>query len=134
MQGRDRRAFRALYEHYFPRLAAFFTHLSMPVEESINDTMFEVWRDSSVAESDYVGILKIALRRARLYATESPLLDPGPVSLLANLHIEHRAVMHLVYTGRTPEEVGEILGLSREGIDALLYQARRACAASVVIM
>ena len=127
--ARDRCALLTLYEIYFPRLAAFFTHLSMPIETLINDTLLDVWIDSDVVYSTgstFVWIMRIALRRARLYSTQWRPKDAGPTALLANLSIEQRAVMHFVYTGRSRDEVGEILGVSREGVDTLLGESRNA--------
>jgi hypothetical protein len=127
--ARDRCALLTLYEIYFPCLAAFFTNLSMPIETLINDTWLDVWSDNDVVDSTgspFVRIMRIAVRRARLYSTRWRPKDVGPAALLANLSIDQRAVMHFVYTGRSREEVCEILGLPRAGIDTLLGQSREA--------
>jgi hypothetical protein len=130
----DRWALRALYLAYFPRLAAFLSHLTTaPAEDLINDILLDVWRfaaSGEAQESIHVWIMQLALRHAGLHP---PLFAPRAgtsrkAALLANLSLEERAAMHLVYTGHTRSQVMQILGAGEAEMDRLLTGARVACA------
>jgi len=112
----DRGALQALYETYFPRLTRFFSHLTAaPVEDLINDTFLDVWRQSgtfNVRESVWVWIMRLALDHARRKQSTDTL--------------DKSALAYLVYTGGSRDEVAEILNLSFTTIDRLLIQARTA--------
>ena len=149
----DRAAFRQLYFLYFPQLAKFFSRvLATPdahvIEDLIAEVMSHVWyvsgafgREKSVDES----ILRIAYRCAcaRLPVEGQPnQLVPRPASrnldlnrkpespwqrlhnILAALPMAQRAVIQLVYSGHSRQEVADILDTSCESVDAHLATAR----------
>jgi DNA-directed RNA polymerase specialized sigma24 family protein len=116
------------------------------VDDLVADTMFEIWRTSASLGRDssvHVAIMRIAWAHARKHLAESegPLSPPQrfsnrlesetwlssrpealpPLSdVLATLHVTERAVVQLVYSGHSPQEVADILGISCQAVDAYL--------------
>src|ERR1700675_4927586 len=124
----DRCAMTNLYVLYFMPLANFFRHLTAHadlVEELINDTMVEVWREgasvgANVSVAVWImglayshgkkGVAKAGARR--LHAQTSVLQTEHDSSrcttleassrldeFLLGLPVEERALLHLVYSG-----------------------------------
>jgi len=141
----DRSAMDQLYLLYFARLAHFFWHLTAPaddVEELINDTMFEGWREGASirANASSVAIMGLAyLRGQKLFAEASASRshDRGPKQhaehdgsnprqILRELPVEERAVLHFVYAGgHSRQDIADITKISCGDVDALLGNARR---------
>jgi len=142
----DRSAMDQLYLRYFARLAKFFWHLTAPadlVEELINDTMFDVWREGTFIRakaSVSVAIMGLAYSRGQKRLAEASATGPqaqrpkqpvehdgsNPQPVLLELPVEERAVLHLVYAGgHSRQEIADIMNISCEGVDALLGNARR---------
>jgi DNA-directed RNA polymerase specialized sigma24 family protein len=144
----DRCAMDNLYGVYFTRLANFFRHLTARadlVEELINDTMVEVWRERRTIganASASVTIMGLAYTRAQKRLAEasagrSPLqparpaadhVQSNPLDFLLKLPVEERAVLHLIYSGgHSRREIAEIMHISCQCVDALLCDARLRC-------
>jgi DNA-directed RNA polymerase specialized sigma24 family protein len=116
------------------------------VDDLVADTMFEVWRTSATigrSPSVHVAIMRIAWAHAsaHLAHSEVPMPPPqqfsnGPESktwlssrpetlpplsdVLATLHVNERAVVHLVHSGHSRQEVADILSMSCHTVDAYL--------------
>jgi DNA-directed RNA polymerase specialized sigma24 family protein len=116
------------------------------IDDLIAETLFEVWRSSATftkQTSVYLAIMRRAYDRGstRLAQTEPgrAALDPrnegcahGPWSVsrpagvrnlpdvFATLKIAERAVAYLVFSGHSRQEAIDILGMSREAVDAHL--------------
>jgi DNA-directed RNA polymerase specialized sigma24 family protein len=150
----DRSAMDRLYVLYFARLAKFFLHLTAHadlVDELINDTMVEVWREGAsigANASVAVSIMGLAYSHGqkrvakvgapRLHSQPSVLHterdSPRSTTLEASLRldesrlrvpVEERALLHLVYVGGySRRDIATILNISCEGVDVLLSDAR----------
>jgi DNA-directed RNA polymerase specialized sigma24 family protein len=149
----DRAAVSELYFLYFLQLANFFTHVVAPsaasvVEDLIVEAMFRIWHESAALAREasvHVSIMRIAYRCGceRLPADGHPnQLPTRPSSrnlgrdgkpespwqslhkILAVLPMAERAVIHLVYSGHSRQEVADILGMSCESVDAYLVSSR----------
>jgi DNA-directed RNA polymerase specialized sigma24 family protein len=149
----DRSAMDKLYVLYFARLAKFFLHLTAHadlVEELINDTMVEVWREgASIGGNPSVAVWimglayshgkrRVAKVGALLHAQPSaPHTEhdrPGSTTLeassrldefLLRLPVEERALLHLVYSGgHSRRDIADIMNISCECVDVLLSDIR----------
>jgi DNA-directed RNA polymerase specialized sigma24 family protein len=149
----NRAAFRQLYFRYFPQLTKFFSHVvttSDPhvIEELIEEAMFRIWHESAALatqKSPHVSIMRVAYRcgcecrPAEGQPDKSPPKPSGrylgrdrnPESTWQSLHkslaalpVAERAVIHLVYSGHSCQEVADILDMSCESVDALLGSSR----------
>jgi RNA polymerase sigma-70 factor (ECF subfamily) len=150
----DRSAMDRLYVLYFASLANFFLHLTAHadlVEELINDTMVEVWREGAsigANASVAVSILGLAYSQGqkrvakvggpRLHSQPSVLhtehdSPPSPTleassrldESLLRMPVEERALLHLVYAGGySRRDVAAIMNISCECVDLLLSKAR----------
>jgi RNA polymerase sigma-70 factor (ECF subfamily) len=150
----DRSAMDKLYVLYFARLAKFFLHLTAHadfVEELINDTMVEVWRDgASIGTNTSVAVwimglayshgqkrvAKVGAFRLRAQASllhtehDSPRSATMDASsrlneFLLRLSVEERALLHLVYSGgHSQRDIADIMNISCECVDALLSDIR----------
>ena len=146
----SRSALRRLHALYFSRLVKFFVHLAPMsaaevVDDLVADTMFDVWRTRASLErcpSLHVAIMRIAWAHANTHLAhgEAPLppqqssngpepnswLSSRPETLpplsdvLATLHVNERAVVHLVHSGHSHQEVADILRVSCHTVDAYL--------------
>jgi DNA-directed RNA polymerase specialized sigma24 family protein len=116
------------------------------VEDLITDTMFDVWRQSATFErkrSVHVSILRLAYAHGRKLlaggdrlrsSSELPRrgsdcdarLSGSPKAplplpqVLATLRVAERAVVHLVHSGHSRQEVADILSMPGESVDAHL--------------
>jgi DNA-directed RNA polymerase specialized sigma24 family protein len=116
------------------------------IDDLVADTMFDVWRNSANLErsrSLHVAIMRIAWihASAHLARSEVPLPSPQrssndpepnnwlssrpealpPLSdVLATLHVNERAVVHLVHSGHSHQEVADILRMSCHAVDTYL--------------
>jgi DNA-directed RNA polymerase specialized sigma24 family protein len=144
-----------LYFRYFPRLAKFFSHVvttSDPhvIEDLIGEAMLRICHQSAALATErsvHVSIMRIAYRCGceRLPADGHPSrLAPRPSArtpgrygkpespwqslhkILAALPAAERAVVHLVYSGHSCQEVADILGMRCESVDAHLTSSRAA--------
>ena len=145
----DRSAMDRLYVLYFARLVKFFMHLTAHadlVEELINDTMVEIWREGApigANASVAVWIMGLAYSHGqkcvakggarRLHAQPSVLHtendSPQSTTLeassrldefLLSLSVEERALLHLVYSGgHSRRDVADIMNISCECVDVL---------------
>ena len=143
-----------LYVSYFASLANFFLHVTAHadlVEELINDTMLEVWREGAsigANASVAVSIMGLAYSHGqkrvakvgaqRLHSQPSSLYTehdgPRSTTLEASscpddsflrLPVEERALLHLVYVGGySRRDVAGIMNISCEYVDVLLSGAR----------
>jgi DNA-directed RNA polymerase specialized sigma24 family protein len=111
----DRSAMDRLYGLYFASLANFFLHLTAHadvVEELINDTMVEVWREGAsigASASVAVSIMRLAYSHGQKRVAK----------------VEERALLHLVYVGGySRRDVAAIMNISCECVDVLLSDAR----------
>jgi DNA-directed RNA polymerase specialized sigma24 family protein len=111
----DRSALDRLYGLYFASLANFFLHLTAHadlVEELINDTMVEVWREGAsigANASVAVSIMRLAYSHGQTRVAK----------------VEERALLHLVYVGGySRRDVAAIMNISCECVDVLLSHAR----------
>jgi DNA-directed RNA polymerase specialized sigma24 family protein len=116
------------------------------IEDLVADTMFDVWctraslgRGSSL----HVAIMRIAWARASKHLAQSEVSPPPPRQIsdgaeskawfsiwpealprlsdvLATLHVNERAVVHLVHSGHSRQEVADILSMSCHTVDAYL--------------
>jgi RNA polymerase sigma-70 factor (ECF subfamily) len=150
----DRSAMDRLYVLYFASLANFFLHLTAHadlVEELINDTMVEVWREGAsigANASVAVSIMGLAYSRGQKRVTKvgAPRLHSQPSVLhtehdsprsttlevssrldesLLRMPVEERALLHLVYVGGySRRDVAAIMNISCECVDVLLSEAR----------
>ncbi len=119
------------------------------IDDLVADTMFDVWRTSaSLGHSPvlHVAIMRIAWAHASTHLAHSELPlppsqqssnDPGPKTwlssrpealpplsdVLATLHPSERAVVHLVYSGHSRQEVTDILSMSCHAVDACLARS-----------
>ncbi|MBV9726366.1 MAG: hypothetical protein JO299_14490 [Gammaproteobacteria bacterium] len=149
----DRLAFRRLYFLYFPRLAKFLSQLlatsdSRLIEELIMEAMFRIWHESgalATRPSAHVCTMRIVFRCVctRLPADDHPghLAPKCPIpdlngdgkstarwerlhELLPALPVSQRAVIYLVYSGYSREQVTEILEMSCDSVDRCLASSR----------
>jgi DNA-directed RNA polymerase specialized sigma24 family protein len=116
----DRSAMGQLYIRYFARLAKFFQNMTARtdlVEELINDTMFEVWKEGeSIGDNASVllAIMRLAYSRVRKHLAEVD--EP---------YSQERAVLHLVYAeGCSRRETADIMKIACNYVDVLLRDAR----------
>ena len=148
----DRAAFSQLYFLYFLQLANFFSHVMAAsaaddVEHLVVETMLRIWRaspDLARETSAHVAIMRIAYRYGseRCPADGDASPPPWPASpsrarnpaspwqslhkTLAELPRVDRAVVHLVYSGHSRQEVADILSMSHVSVDARLASSRAA--------
>jgi len=150
----DRSALDKLYVLYFARLAKFFLHLTAHadlVEELVNDTMVEVWREgASIGGNPSVAVWIMGLAYShgkkgvakggarRLHGQPSVLQtehdSPRSTTLeassrldefLLSLPVEERALLHLVYSGgHSRRDVADIMNISCECVDVLFGDIR----------
>jgi len=150
----DRSAMDRLYVLYFARLVKFFLHLTAHtdlVEELINDTMVEVWREgASIGANASVAVWIMGLAYShgkkgvakggarRLHGQPSVLQtehdSPRSTTLeassrldefLLSLPVEERALLHLVYSGgHSRRDVADIMNISCECVDVLFGNIR----------
>jgi DNA-directed RNA polymerase specialized sigma24 family protein len=116
------------------------------VEDLITDTMFDVWRKSATFERKYsahVSIMRLAYAHGSKRLAEGDRLRSSPELLrrgsgcdallfgspkaplplpevLATLRVAERAVVHLVHSGHSRQEVADILSMPGESVDAHL--------------
>jgi len=138
-----------LYIRYFVRLARFFQNMTVRadlVEELINDTMFEVWKEgASIGANASVlpAIMRLAYFRVQKHFAEAradephsqrdvqdrkpskwPLTADTPSDLqifLSKLSVEQRAVAHLVYaSGCSHRETADAMQIAGDRVDVLL--------------
>jgi DNA-directed RNA polymerase specialized sigma24 family protein len=119
------------------------------IDELVADTMFDVRHASATlrhAPSIHVVIMRIAWARASKHPAHNEVPLPpaqqfpdGPESkswlssrpealpplsdVLATLHVNERAVVHLVHSGHSRQEVADILSLSCHTVDTYLASA-----------
>jgi DNA-directed RNA polymerase specialized sigma24 family protein len=119
------------------------------IDDLIADTMYEVWRMSASLGrgcSVHVAVMRIAWEHGSKHLThsEAHLSSPQrfserpesktwlsirpealrPLSdVLATLHVSERAVVQLVYSGHSLQEVADILKMSCQAVDAYLASA-----------
>jgi RNA polymerase sigma-70 factor, ECF subfamily len=149
----DRCAIDQLYIRYFARLAKFFQNMTVRadfVEELINDTMFEVWKEGAsngTSASVMVAVMRLAYSRVQEHFAEAgadephsqrdvqdrelskSLLTTDMLSdlqiFLSKLPVEKRAVMHLVYaSGCSRRETADIMKIACDSVDVLLRDVR----------
>jgi RNA polymerase sigma-70 factor (ECF subfamily) len=150
----SRSAMAELYFLHFARLAKFFLHVTGRVdlvEELVNDTMFDVWRESARIASDTsvpAWIMGLAyshgqMRLAgagsiRAHVVTSVSFTPqgsaptatseiprGQQDFLMKLPFEERAVLHLIHAGGfSRQSIADIMNTSCERVDVLLADAR----------
>jgi RNA polymerase sigma-70 factor, ECF subfamily len=135
----SRSAMAELYLLHFARLAKFFLHVTGRVdlvEELINDTMFDVWRESAnigSATSVPAWIMGLAyshgqMRIAAAGSTRPRVPTPAPMDqqdFLMKLPFEERAALHLTYAvGFSRQSIADIMNTSCERVDVLLADAR----------
>ena len=150
----DRSAMDRLYVLYFASLANFFLHLTAHadlVEELINDTMVEVWREGAsigANASVAVSIMGLAYSHGKRRVTKVGVLPHAQPSALNTEHdrprstttleassrldefllrlpVEERAVLHLVYSGgHSRRDIADIMNISCECVDVLLRDIR----------
>jgi RNA polymerase sigma-70 factor (ECF subfamily) len=149
----DRCAMDQLYIRYFARLAKFFQNMTVRadlVEELINDTMFEVWKEGAsngANASVLLAIMRLAYSRVQKHFAEARADEPqsqqdvqdgelsksllttgAPADLqifLSKLPVEERAVAHLVYaSGCSRRETADIMKIACDGVDVLLCDVR----------
>jgi DNA-directed RNA polymerase specialized sigma24 family protein len=145
--ARDRRAMEQLYILYFSRLAKFFEDMTVRVDlvgELINDTMFQVWKESAsinAHSSMLIAIMQVAYTRVQKHFTEisteerhsqrntqdtSTLLigtnTPSNLQiLLYTLSIEERAAVHFACAmGCSRQETAETMKIACDCVDMLL--------------
>jgi RNA polymerase sigma factor (sigma-70 family) len=153
----DRSAMDRLYVLYFASLANFFLYLTAHadlVEELINDTMVEVWREgASIGANASVAVSIMGLAyshgQKRVAKVGAPRLHSQPSVLhtehdsprsttleassrldesLLRLPFEERALLHLVYVGGySRRDIADIMNISCECVDVLLSDARLRC-------
>lgn len=116
------------------------------IDDLVADTLFEVWRTSASlgrSPSVHVAIMRIAWAHASTHLAHSEVPAPppqqfsnGPESktwlssrpealpplsaVLTTLHVNERAVVHLVHSGHSRQEVADILSMSCHSVDAYL--------------
>jgi DNA-directed RNA polymerase specialized sigma24 family protein len=119
------------------------------IDDLVADTMFDVWRMSASlgrGPSVHVGIMRIAWKRGSKHlacseahpsfpdrlsgrAESKTWLSTGNEALrslsgvLATLHVNERAVVQLVHSGHSRQEVSDILSMPCHAIDAYLASA-----------
>jgi RNA polymerase sigma-70 factor (ECF subfamily) len=141
----DRCAMDQLYMRYFARLAKFFENMSLRadlVEELINDTMLEVWKEGQSIRTNasvLPAIMGLAYSRVQKYfadvgdvhdweQSKSILATAAPSNLqvlLSKLSLEERAVLHLVYaSGCSRREIANAMKIECGRVDALLRDVR----------
>jgi DNA-directed RNA polymerase specialized sigma24 family protein len=153
-------ALARLHCEYFSRLVKFFAHLmplSAPevVDDLIADTLFDVWRQCVTFASDssvHVAIMRVAWAHGsrRLASSEDTPealsgsrggqvrlgSQTGVPQLLSEvfeaLTPPGRAIIHLVYSGHSRQEVAYVLNISCEAVDACLTSWRTAHGAGLV--
>jgi RNA polymerase sigma-70 factor (ECF subfamily) len=149
-----RSAMEEFYFLYFARLAKFFLHVAGRVdlvEELINDTMFDVWRESAKIGPDTsvpAWIMGLAYSHAQMRLAGAGLsrpLVPTPAlftkhgsapttpseiprdqqHFLMKLPFEERAALHLIHAGGFPRQsIADIMNTPCERVDVLLADAR----------
>jgi DNA-directed RNA polymerase specialized sigma24 family protein len=142
-----------LYFLYFPQLAKFFSRVVTTsardvVDALIADAMLRIWHESAALateESPHVSIMRIAYQcgchpvpACDQPNQSAPRASPrelggyrGSESPWQRLHmsiaalpVRERAVIHLVYSGHSRQEVADILGMSCESVDMHLARSR----------
>jgi DNA-directed RNA polymerase specialized sigma24 family protein len=119
------------------------------IDDLVADTMFDVWRMSATLErgpSVHVAIMRIAWKHGSKHLASSgvhaslperlsnraeskPWRSTGTEALrplsdvLATLHVNERAVVQLVHSGHSRQEVADILSMPCHAIDAYLASA-----------
>jgi DNA-directed RNA polymerase specialized sigma24 family protein len=119
------------------------------IEDLVADTMFDVWRTRASLErcpSLHVAIMRIAWAHASTHLAHSEVPAPplqqssnGPEpnnwlssrpealrplsDVLATLHVNERAVVHLVHSGHSHQEVADILRMSCHTVNAYLVSS-----------
>lgn len=137
-------AYFPLLARFFRYLTA--TPATEVIEDLIADTLFDVWRSSATFSREtsvYVSIMRFAYahgrkrlaegepRQADLPSLSEPSDQNGWLAsrsgatrdlpeVFALLGVAERAVVYLVYSGHSRQEVMNILGMSREALDAHL--------------
>ena len=131
----------------------FMLLVPMPAAEIIDDlvadTMFDVWRMSASlgsGSSVHVGIMRIAWKHGSKHLANSGVHSSFPERLpsreesnswlstgtealrnlsdvLATLHVNERAIVQLVHSGHSRQEVADILSMPCHAIDAYLASA-----------
>jgi RNA polymerase sigma-70 factor, ECF subfamily len=136
----SRSAMAELYILHFARLAKFFLHVTGRVdhvEELINDTMYDVWRESARIGSD-TSVPAWIMGLAYSHGQSAPFTKHGSVitttperprdqqAFLMKLPFEERALLHLIYAGGfSRQSIADIMNTSCERVDVLLTDARR---------
>jgi RNA polymerase sigma-70 factor (ECF subfamily) len=149
----DRCAIDQLYIRYFARLARFFQNVTVRadlVEGLINDTMFEVWKQSAsigANASALLAIMRLAYSCIQKHFAEGRPQEPHirrdvhgrdlfkslptthtPSDLqifLSKLPVEERAVAHLVHaSGCSRRETADIMRIACDCVDRLLHNVR----------
>ena len=116
------------------------------IDDLVADTMFDLWRASARlgrSPSLHVAIMRIAWAHASTHLAHSEVPRPPPQQfsngaesktslssrpeplpplsdVLATLHVNERAVVHLVHSGHSRQEVADILSMSCHAVDAYL--------------
>jgi len=131
----------------------FMLLVPMPAAEIIDDlvadTMFDVWRMSASlgsGSSVHVGIMRIAWKHGSKHLANSGVHSSFPERLpsreesnswlstgtealrnlsdvLATLHVNERAIVQLVHSGHSRQEVADILSMPCHAIDTYLASA-----------
>jgi RNA polymerase sigma-70 factor (ECF subfamily) len=149
----DRCAMDQLYIRHFARLAKFFQNMTLRadlVEELINETMIEVWKEGQSIRTNVsvlLAIMRLAYSRVQKYFAEasadeahsqrgvqdweqskSMLATATPSDLqifLSKLPVEERAVVHLVYaSGCSRRETADVMKIECDCVDVLLRDVR----------
>jgi DNA-directed RNA polymerase specialized sigma24 family protein len=136
----SRTALYRLHFLYFPRLARFFARLTATpaadiIEQLIADTMWDVWRTSTTMASEAtarISIMRVAWARARERVPESSIPGlPGVTEktqslseALGRMKLLERAVVDLVHSAHSRQEIADILSMSCEYVDGHLARAR----------
>ena len=119
------------------------------IDDLIADTMYDVWRTSASLGcgcSVHVAIMRIAwehgskhLAQSEVHVSSAQRFSKRPESktwlstrpealrpfsdLLTTLHVSERAVVQLVYSGHSLQEVADILNMSYQAVDVYLASA-----------
>jgi RNA polymerase sigma-70 factor (ECF subfamily) len=142
----SRSAMAELYLLHFAQLSKFFLHVTGRVdlvEELINDTMFDVWRERARIGSDTslpAWIMGLAYSHAQMRPAGAGLPPPHvtrsapftkhgsareQLDFLMKLPFEERVALHLIYAGGfSRRSIADIMNTSCERVDMLLADAR----------
>jgi DNA-directed RNA polymerase specialized sigma24 family protein len=145
--AQDRGAMEQLYILYFSRLAKFFEDMTVRADlvgELINDTMFQVWKESAsinAASSVLLAIVRVAYACVQKHFTEistdelrsqrnrqnisAVLTETNTPSelqmLLYSLSVEERAALHFACAmGCSRQETAETMKIACDCVDVLL--------------